>query len=457
MSVSQTTSSSYTSASDAEGLTNIAESSTNSEKLKESGEKDGMKTKETKKNILSGPSFLKILINNLYVGSIIGKNGAVITSIEKDTNCTIKLSSPNSYFYNSLDRILVMSGETEEIQQAAKIIINKLLDLYVHKTLDNNNSNKFVFKIVVPKSAVSVLIGKGGKDIKELQASSGAHIHISSREEGMDERIICISGGGENVINASLLVIESIQSCPNLKDHMYINYNCSNNNLCADAGNVGNNMYSYMAQGNSMQYDLFGGGGGGVSYIPHLYGGVVPSYAYNFPAMSTSSGMVNYPLLNASSGSGSLYANLGQANICTNNNFILNRDCEIIMELPDGCIGYIIGRNGNYLADVIMQTHAKIQIAPKGELVPHTNNRKVVISGTVLSVHQAHIMLLKRLFVAQNINNTDSNNYHTKNSLNSVLAVDNELFNQHLQQNANLSLNNNYVLSASIPQNMYGY
>lgn len=309
-------------------------------------------TAPAKRVAFQGPCYLKVLVNNLVAGAIIGKNGAVIAQIEQQTGCALKLSPANMYYPGTEERILIMSGEQDALNDAIFVVLEKIHDMQSQYSADgirkeNYESSpsqpspavKVTLKIVAPKSAVAAIIGKGGQQIKDLQETTNARVQVSNREEALVERVVTITGLLEEARAASLAIASCLQSDPNLKSHMYVVYKT----------------------GGTLGAPLSVGYGG----QPMGYGGPYGAYS----------------------------AHHGQE--------IMTQQCEISMHVPEVVVGAVIGKSGRYVSDVMKQTGARVQISQKGDFVPGTTDRKIVISGAVGAVHNAHVMLLQRVHSAQ--------------------------------------------------------
>eukprot|EP01071_Lankesteria_metandrocarpae_P006750 Lankesteria_metandrocarpae@DN446_c0_g1_i1.p1 len=294
---------------------------------------------------MQGPCFLKMLVNNLAAGSIIGKNGSVITNIEMTTQVSMKLSSTTQYFPGTLDRVLVMSGEQKQINDAVAIVVEKLSETSGQgRGLQNEedfapNALDLVVKIVVPRSVVSGLIGKGGQQIKQMQEESGSKIQISSNsgkhpaESLLTERVVRITGEISRVRQAAIQIATNIQGDPHLKTSMNVVYEMP--------PMVGMGAMHGMGQQGSLLYGPAGNMRGG-------------------PDM-------------------------------------MSERCEIFLQIPDGCIGLVIGRQGCHLLDITRSSGAQIRLSQKGDFLPGTENRKVTIQGNMAAVHHAHALFLYRL------------------------------------------------------------
>ncbi len=101
---------------------------------------------------------------------------------------------------------------------------------------------KITSKIVVPNSAVSSIIGKGGAQIKLHQETFNCKIQISPRDETLHERVVTIHGDAENVREASTRIYKDIQSDGNLSTHLNVTYNQASS--AQSAPGSGQNAYS---------------------------------------------------------------------------------------------------------------------------------------------------------------------------------------------------------------------
>ncbi|CDU85128.1 RNA-binding protein Nova-1, putative [Plasmodium yoelii] len=308
--------------------------------------------------------FVKMLINNLVAGSIIGKNGEIISGIENKTGCSLKLSPNNSFFPNTQKRVLVICGKKKQINNVVLIILDKIRQI---SSLANNKNEKkiktYTCRIVVPKSAVSAIIGKGGYQIKQLQNKTGTKIQVSNRECGLYERIITIVGSFASIKDTATKVIEAIQTDPNLKDLLNVNYNKELN--IETITKINNRNYIKKFSHNFINHVHMNR-----YLIPQQYG--IFQHEHYVDA-----NMINY--------------------LMRNNRDLFNLQCEISIEIPDKFIGSVIGKNGSRLTNIMNSTGAKIKISKKGELIPGTFDRKTKIIGTVAAVHAAHVLVLQCL------------------------------------------------------------
>lgn len=323
-----------------------------------------------KRTAFQGPCYLKVLVDNFVAGAIIGKSGTVIASIEQNTGCALKLSHSGAHYPGTDERILIMSGDQKALNDALSVVLQKIHDVQQPYSSGGEAANKESFgtvppqpassvritvKIVVPKSAVSAIIGKGGQEIKKLQEDTSARVQVSSRDEALPERMVTITGTFNEARAAALAVAECIQNDPNLKTCMFVVYKQG----------------SLVGTGVSVGYGPLMGYGPTAAYTAHGF-----HAAHHGPE-------------------------------------IITQHCEISIQVPETAVGAVIGKGGRYVLEIMKHTGARIQISPKGEFVPGTNDRKIVISGTVGAVHHAHIVLLQKVHAAQEALGGPSNGMHS--------------------------------------------
>ena len=176
----------------------------------------------------SGPCWVKILVSDKVAGSIIGKAGAVISDLERMTDSIMKLSPGRTYFPGTQDRLVVISGRLESVLSATREVIEKIRMATIVEENRRDPSTvgnvDISLKVVVPNSAVSCIIGRGGEVVREINKTTGALIRASERFQGLHERMVQISGSPQEVSSAAAEVVQRIQSDRNLREHLNVVY-----------------------------------------------------------------------------------------------------------------------------------------------------------------------------------------------------------------------------------------
>ena len=190
----------------------------------------------------AGPCWVKMLVTDKVAGSIIGKAGSVITDLERSTGCIIKLSPGRTYFPGTQERLVVISGTLESVFNAVKEVVEKVkLATIVEEHRKDPTCPidvDITCKIIVPNSAVSCIIGRGGEVVREINKNTGALIRASERFPGLHERMVQMSGSQHEVLSAAREVVTRIQSDRNLREHLNVVYSNSPQQVSSPAGSA---------------------------------------------------------------------------------------------------------------------------------------------------------------------------------------------------------------------------
>ncbi|KAJ7323465.1 RNA-binding protein Nova-1 [Desmophyllum pertusum] len=335
---------------------------------------------------------VKILIPNHAAGSIIGKGGANIAEVQQTTGARIKLSPNNDYYPGTQERVGLIMGEVETINKMLNFVIEKIrqeppaMRLNPAMTYDRERSKQM--KIVVPNSTAGLIIGKSGVTIKYIGDQTGARIQVSQKnaETVPGERVIGITGSLEQVQAACAVIAAKVQEDP---EHAL------NNNISYSSLSIGSH---HRLSNGSSGVNAYGGGGlsgsglGGLGF--HNAGGTGNSAAANnilaHAALLSGGGLgANNPLLNA-------MGNLGPLGLTSSSSHI-HSTATLELTVPDDLIGAVLGKQGKTINEFMQYSGAKIQVSQKGEFIPGTNNRKVVITGDLNCAQTAHFLITQRL------------------------------------------------------------
>jgi heterogeneous nuclear rnp K-like protein len=191
---------------------------------------------------------IRLLIAHQLAGSVIGKSGSKIKSIQEGSGAKIVISK--DLLPQSTERVIEVVGSKESIHKAlldvgecliadkdvveglimydphhslrkpgfsytsslnrSNLLIHKGIPKYVAKKKSSNEiEGSTTSKIAVPLDMVGCIIGPRGACINEIRESSGAKIHIASQESGRDERDVLITGSA-NAIATALQLLEVI-------------------------------------------------------------------------------------------------------------------------------------------------------------------------------------------------------------------------------------------------------
>lgn len=120
------------------------------------------------------------------------------------------------------EKPLRISGDPQKVEHAKQLVF----DLILEKDVYNNNNNRGGFnggngapvggeqaEVFVPKTAVGVVIGKGGDMIKKIQGETGCKLQfIQGKGDGPGDRRCIISGTKQQVEDAKRTIEDLIES-----------------------------------------------------------------------------------------------------------------------------------------------------------------------------------------------------------------------------------------------------
>lgn len=175
---------------------------------------------------------LRLLLDWHHVGCVIGKGGATVRQIREDSGCHLNIiaPSPNAPSPQQIDRIVTVRGSIEQATKAIYLIAQTIAaraaerrrtgqDAGEQRGRSGSNADaadgSTAIKLLVHRAAVGAVIGKGGASIRDLQASTGARIQVSSEALGNStDKTVTISGTPEVLENAVRRVLTMLTDSP---------------------------------------------------------------------------------------------------------------------------------------------------------------------------------------------------------------------------------------------------
>lgn len=154
----------------------------------------------------------RMLCSNDKVGTIIGKFGVIIRSLQSETGAAIRIIDAASDFDDKI--ILIAALESYEwkhspAQDAVLRVHSRLTEASIDKTLVSA-------RLLVPAQQIGCLLGKGGSIITEMRRITGANIKIIRSEQlpkcaQPNDELVQVSGSCQSVIEALLQVTNRIR------------------------------------------------------------------------------------------------------------------------------------------------------------------------------------------------------------------------------------------------------
>ena len=142
-----------------------------------------------------------ILMPEKQIAPIIGWGGKTIKQIRNETtDAKIHISSKSA---TSSERAVTISGDSVSVIRACELIY-----LELEKGTDNKIKPgpkrpkiELSLKLVIPSTACSGLIGRGGDTIQEIRKTTGCSVRLSSDSlPGSSDRLATVSGSSSAIV-----------------------------------------------------------------------------------------------------------------------------------------------------------------------------------------------------------------------------------------------------------------
>jgi len=243
---------------------------------------------------------LRMLVPASVVGAIIGKGGQTVRQITqlKDSRARVDVHKREGH---GSDKVATIYGAPE----ACGVAANRILDIIRKEERDDD----LPLKLLAHNALIGRLIGRDGRNLKQIQDKTGAKIAISSMHDISPynlDRTISISGELKEIADAEQLITEKLRQ------------------------------YESDIQSMSQQ---------------SLYPGLNPNQIQMFPGLNHNM-PPGYPPYGGNSGS----------------NSASNAQETVTLLIPSGSVGAIIGSRGSHIRNISRLAGASIRIHPPDEL-----------------------------------------------------------------------------------------
>lgn len=243
---------------------------------------------------------LRMLVPASVVGAIIGKGGQTVRQITqlKDSRARVDVHKREGH---GSDKVATIYGAPE----ACGVAANRILDIIRKEERDDD----LPLKLLAHNALIGRLIGRDGRNLKQIQDKTGAKIAISSMHDISPynlDRTISISGELKEIADAEQLITEKLRQ------------------------------YESDIQSMSQQ---------------SLYPGLNPNQIQMFPGLNHNM-PPGYPPYGGNSGS----------------NSASNAQETVTLLIPSGSVGAIIGSRGSHIRNISRLAGASIRIHPPDEM-----------------------------------------------------------------------------------------
>ncbi|VDP09920.1 unnamed protein product [Soboliphyme baturini] len=175
--------------------------------------------------VVLGPSLgakmvtAEMLIPGSKCGLVIGKGGETIKGIQERAGVKMVMIQENNQV-STIPKPLRIIGESEKVEYAKRLveeIMNSKDDkVPMYNEYGTMTGNKSIGEVIVPKSAVGVIIGKSGEAIKRLTQDTGAKIQFKlggpfTQDFNAPERTAVITGTREQIEKATQIITDMVK------------------------------------------------------------------------------------------------------------------------------------------------------------------------------------------------------------------------------------------------------
>lgn len=146
---------------------------------------------------LGGDFSLRLVCPTENIGAVIGKGGSIINQIRQESGASIKVDSSAAEGDDCI--ILVSAKEVFEDASSAIDAVMRLQPRCSLKTEKESGDSVITTRLLVPRSRIGCLIGKGGAIVSEMRSTTRAGIRILSEDNLPkvaleDDEMVQISG-----------------------------------------------------------------------------------------------------------------------------------------------------------------------------------------------------------------------------------------------------------------------
>ncbi|CAK7326109.1 unnamed protein product [Dovyalis caffra] len=158
---------------------------------------------------------LRLVCPTANIGGVIGKGGGIIKQIRQESRASIKVDSSGAEGDDCI--IFISAKEFFEDQSSTMNAALRLQPRCSDKTEKESGDSVITTRLLVGRSQIGCLMGKGGAIISEMRNLTRANIRIISEDNlpkvaGEDDEMVQITGSLEVASNALLQVILRLKS-----------------------------------------------------------------------------------------------------------------------------------------------------------------------------------------------------------------------------------------------------
>ena len=362
-----------------------------------------------------------MLFPSFVAGLIIGKDGAEISNLMNSTQTNVKFSPGRELYPGTQDRVCTIVGYIPNIVAAVRGIFDKI------KTSEHSYDQELLksLKMLISNIASGMVIGKSGGTVKMIQQDYNVRIQITNKDEtrGLPERtMIIMSENPEYILAAFQNVLERILHDPEAEkwkrlvsysshtitpSHPTITHTSS---LSSSSSAIPNQMTDYSSfiqsvlhqQQQQQTYASLGsfpssttGTSNNTSFPP-------PSNSETANQPSLANAMLTYMYSQSLTTNSAYFSRYAPVMIDGVNLTIPGSTLSTFeVAIPEVMVNSVLGTGLKLITDVMQSTGTRLQLSGKGDYIPGTYNRKLTITGPILSVQAAHLIVMQNIIREQ--------------------------------------------------------
>jgi len=235
---------------------------------------------------------------------------------------------------------LLLTGTINAILTALHLHLSKLADDEPAEA-----AGGVTVKVIIPNAACGAIVGKEGATIRSFIDDSGAAIKLSAKDAappGVNDRVVSITGTLEQALRATALVVTRATE-----------------------------EASYPAA------------------IPRPYTYAATAGASSFAAMGMFAAAGRGPALGMLPAVPAPHAHDGRGGG--------GDSTSVVVAVPEEHVGAVIGRSGATINEMQAVSGVSIKVSGRDDVVPHTNHRKVVLTGGREGVQIAQFLISQKV------------------------------------------------------------
>ncbi|CAM9469610.1 unnamed protein product [Ectocarpus sp. 4 AP-2014] len=353
-------------------------------------------------------SAIKFLVPNFQAGSLIGKKGATIKDIQLKASCMVRIATSGMYYPGTMERAVLVAGETEGVKQACGLILHTL------HVPDNNESGcaklvsqekaeaiEVTQRLLIPLTAGGLVIGRRGANIAALLAASGAKVTLGQKADvKVHERLVTVQGKLTSATKAVEMLVDKLVEEPVLSRfaNLSVNYRghgSSHSKAAMAAGIVPAPLpYQRAPRDPSTPQKA----ASDASTEPDRSAAAAAAAAS--PVAAAASPVVT-PVMIGSSPQPQQQLGMFPMEPMTNPVAAAIASCQptttVTVGVPNNMIGAILGPGGAIISELQALSGARINVSQRDAFMPGTENRILTITGGPQATQTAQYLVSQKI------------------------------------------------------------